>query len=234
VALNPRTVVVLEGGSAITLEGWIEDVPALLMARYPGQEGGHAIAEVLFGDVNPSGRLPITWPRAAEDLPPFVNDRDQVVYGYYHGYRHVDREGIAPRFPFGHGLSYTTFAYSNLVVADPTLPPEGTLRVTVDLANTGDRAGDEIVQVYVSYEAPAVDRPPRELKGFARVALAPGETRTVTLDLAAEDLAYYDTTSGTWRHDAAGYRVSVGPSSRELPLSAPFTLSGTAAGVTFP
>lgn len=233
-ALNQRTIVILEGGSAITVESWIDDVAALLMAWYPGQEGGHAIADLLFGDVDPSGKLPITMPRALEDLPPFVNDSEQVTYGYYHGYRHVDREGIAPRFPFGYGLSYTTFAYSNLVVADPTLPPGGTLRVNVDVTNTGDRAGDEIVQLYVSYDAPTVDRPLRELKGFARVALAPGETRTVTLDVAAEDLTYYDTTGGTWRYETAGYHVSVGPSSRQLLLSAAFEVTGTTEAVTFP
>ncbi len=233
-ALNRRTIVVLEGGSAITVESWIDDVAALLMAWYPGQEGGHALADVLFGDVNPSGKLPLTVPRAADDLPPFVNDSAEVTYGYYHGYRYVDREGISPRFPFGYGLSYTTFAYANLAVADASLPADAILRVVVDVTNTGARAGDEIVQLYVSYDRPTVDRPVRELKAFTRVALMPGQTRTVTLDVAAEDLTYYAPATGTWHHEAAGYHLAVGPSSRDLTLSAAFGVRNSADELAFP
>jgi beta-glucosidase len=150
-ALSAATIVVLEGGSAITVEGWIDDVEAVLMAWYPGMEGGNAIADVIFGDVNPSGRLPLSFPRLESDLPPFDNVSLAVTYDYYHGYRLLDRDAVDPRFPFGFGLSYTTYSYANLVVADSTLDPDGTLEVSVDVTNSGTVAGDEVVQLYVSY-----------------------------------------------------------------------------------
>ena len=195
------------------------------MAWYPGQEGGNAIAEVLFGEVNPSGRLPSTWPRTESDLPPFVNNQSQVEYGYYHGYLHVDREGIEPRFPFGYGLSYTTFAYTNLSLSDETVPSDGALRVGVDVSNTGAVGGEEVVQLYVSYEGSRVDRPVKLLKGFQKVHFEPGETRRVLFDLAAEDLAFYDVEAGDWEVESIPYMVRLGPSSRELPLSATFSVN---------
>jgi len=222
--LNARTIVVLEGGSVITLETWLPRVEAVLMAWYPGQEGGNAIADVLFGDVNPAGRLPSTWPRSEGDLPAFINDQSQVEYGYYHGYLHVDREGIEPRFPFGYGLSYTTFEYTNLALSDETVPGDGALRVGVDVSNTGAVAGEEVVQLYVSCTGSRVDRPVRALKGFEKVPLAPGETRRVLFDLAAEDLAFYDVEAEDWEVESIAYTVNVGPSSRDLPLSAMFAV----------
>ncbi len=222
--LNARTIVVLEGGSVITLETWLPRVEAVLMAWYPGQEGGNAIADVLFGDVNPAGRLPSTWPRSEGDLPAFINDQSQVEYGYYHGYLHVDREGIEPRFPFGYGLSYTTFEYTNLALSDETVPGDGALRVGVDVSNTGAVAGEEVVQLYVSCTGSRVDRPVRALKGFEKVPLAPGETRRVLFDLAAEDLAFYDVEAEDWEVESIAYTVNVGSSSRDLPLSAMFAV----------
>jgi beta-glucosidase len=221
-ALNDATIVVLEGGSALTVEPWIDDVEAVLMAWYPGQEGGHAIADVLFGDVNPSGRLPLTFARSGDDLPEFPNDRDEVTYGYFHGYRLLDRNGNVPRFAFGFGLGYTTYAYANLTVADATLAPGDTLEVTADVTNRGSVAGDEIVQLYVGAEASSVLRAVRDLKAFARVHLEPGETRTVPLRVPVEDLAYYDVGARAWRVEPLTYRVHVGSSSRDLPLSAAF------------
>ena len=194
------------------------------MAWYPGQEGGTAIADVLLGDVNPAGRLPSTWPRSEGDLPAFINDQSQVEYGYYHGYLHVDREGIEPRFPFGYGLSYTTFEYTNLALSDDTVPGDGALRVGVDVSNTGAVAGEEVVQLYVSCTGSRVDRPVRALKGFEKVPLAPGETRRVLFDLAAEDLAFYDVEAEDWEVESIAYTVNVGPSSRDLPLSAMFAV----------
>jgi beta-glucosidase len=222
--LNPRTIVVLEGGSVITLETWLPRVEAVLMAWYPGQEGGNAIADVLFGDVNPSGRLPSTWPRSETDLPAFVNNQSLVEYGYYHGYLHVDREGIEPRFPFGYGLSYTTFAYANLWLSDETIPSDGTLQVGVDVSNTGAVGGEEVVQLYVSCEGSRVDRPVKVLKGFQKVHCEPGETKRVLFDLRAEDLAFYDVEAGGWEVESISYRVHLGPSSRTLPVSATFTV----------
>jgi beta-glucosidase len=225
-AANARTVVVLEGGSAITVEGWIDDVPALLMAWYPGQEGGNAIAEVLFGDVNPSGKLPLTVPHSEADLPEFVSDpaRLEVTYGYAHGYRYLDENGTEPRFAFGYGGSYTTFALGNLRIAKSTLAPDGTLEVSVDVTNTGAVAGDEVVQLYVAYPGSAVARDVKNLHAFQRVSLAPGETRTVPLRVPVADLAYWDVTTGAFVVEPMTYRVLVGTSSRDLPLAQSFTV----------
>jgi beta-glucosidase len=220
-ALNPRTIVVLEAGSAVTMR-WVDDVPAILLAWYPGQMGGQAIAEVLFGDVNPSGRLPLTFPRVEADLPKFDNLHAAVRYGYFHGYRWLDRRRVAPLFPFGYGLSYTTFRYSNLVLSRPTIGPYGRLRVTVDVTNTGAVAGDEVVQLYVGTGPSQVVRPVRDLRDFARVHLEPGPTRAVPLEVRATDLAYWDVTANAWRVEPTRYRVEVGSSARNLPLTASF------------
>ena len=226
--LNPHTVVVLEGGGAITMESWIASVPALLMAWYPGVQGGNAIADVLFGAVNPGAKLPLTFARSADDLPPFHDGPTdlEVTYGYYHGYRYLDRNGTAPRFPFGFGLSYTSYRYANLKLADPILPTGGTLRVTVDVSNTGARAGEEIVQLYVGYQGSRVDRPVKDLKAFAKVHLEAGETKTVPLQVPVKDLAFYDVAARAWEVEPISYTVSVGPSSSELPLSASFSVRG--------
>jgi beta-glucosidase len=222
--LNGRTIVVLEGGGSIVMENWVDQVEGILMAWYPGQEGGHAIADVLFGDTNPSGKLPITFPASEDQLPEFDNTSLEVTYDYYHGYRYLDRNLTDPRFPFGHGLSYTTYAYSNLTISDTTLAPDGTLQVGFDVTNAGSVAGKEIAQLYVSYLGSSVDRPVRDLKGFAKVELDPAETKRVTLELEAEDLAYYDVGAGRWVVEPISYVVQIGPSSRDLPLGASFQI----------
>ena len=218
-------IVVLEGGSAITVESWVDDVDALLMAWYPGQEGGHAIADVLFGDVNPSGKLPITIPRSEDDLPPFINDDLEVEYGYLHGYRLLDRQQTTPRYPFGFGRSYTTFAYENIAVSGDSIPPDGSVSVSLDVINTGSRAGTEIVQLYVGYDGSSVERPVRDLRGFDRVSLAAGERRRVSIELQARDLAYYDTATKTWIVEPITYLVRAGSSSRDLPLGTQFRVA---------
>ena len=223
-ALNPRTIVVLEGSGPVTMP-WIDTVPALLTAWYPGQEGGTAIAEVLFGDLNPSGKLPLSFPRAEFDLPPFDAGNPAVTYGYYHGYRYLDKNGTAPLFPFGFGLSYTTFRYANLTVGAPTLSPYGRLTVTADVTNTGALPGDEVAQLYVGYRSSRVDRAVHDLKAFARVHLDPGETKTVSFPLRAADLAFWDTAAGGWEVEAITYDVAVGSSSRDLPLAGSFAVT---------
>ncbi len=207
VAARVPTVVVLEGGSAITME-WIDDVSAVVMAWYPGMEGGAAIASVLVGEVNPSGRLPSVFPRSADDLVPFDPTAEAVTYGLFHGQRALDRDGVAPLFPMGFGLSYTTFEYSNLVVDGRT--------VTFDLTNAGEFAGVETPQLYVTFEGSAVERPVRALADFTRVELAPGETRSVRLEIEDADVAYWD---GGWIVESIAYGVEIGRSAGEIELA---------------
>jgi beta-glucosidase len=224
-AANPRTVVVMMGGSAIITESWREKVPAILMAWYPGMEGGHALADILLGKVNPSAKLPCTFPRSEEQLPFFDKHAKSIEYGYLHGYRLIDKEGHEPAFPFGFGLSYTTFEYNDLRLDREQIGADGKVQVSVDVANTGGVAGEEVVQLYVGYERSRVERPVRELEGFAKVHLEPGETRRVAFALAARQLAYYHEQRARWVTEPITYRVFVGPSSRaESLLSAEFAV----------
>ncbi len=223
--LNPNTVVVLHGGNAILVEHWINSVRALVMAWYPGQEGGNAIADVLFGVVNPSGKLPVVFARSAEQLPPFDNHTLRVTYGYYHGYRLLDRNEVEPRFPFGFGLSYTRYRYANLRLSPAALSRTGSVQVQADVTNTGQRAGDEVVQLYVGTSGSSVDRPVKDLRGFRKVHLQAGQTKTVTLDLAASDLAFYDVAAKGWEVEPIRYTVYVGSSERDLPLSGSFVIN---------
>lgn len=217
-AENPHTVVVLTGGAAIAVEEWHEKVAAILMAFYPGQEGGHALARVLFGDVNPSGRLPFTVPKDASQLPPWDNRSQRVAYGPYHGYTLVEKKGWEPRYPFGFGLSYTTFRFANLSLDAGALAPDGIVHASVDVTNTGGRAGRATVQLYAGFTSDVVDRPVKLLRGFEGVDLAPGETKRVTLPLRAKDLARYDPDARRWVVDSGEYPVFVGPSSRASDL----------------
>jgi len=224
---NRKTIVVVEAGGAVTMESWKDKVPAILMAWYPGMEGGNALADILFGDANPSGKLPFVVPKSADQLPPFDNKARQVDYGYYHGYRWFEKKGLSPAFSFGFGLSYTTYKYSNLKLSAKKINKDEKLTASVDVTNAGTMAGEEIVQLYVGYKGSAVDRPVKDLKGFSRVALAPGETRTVQLELAAKNLAYYDVAQKAWNIEAITYTVFVGPSSRQAELlSGSFEISG--------
>lgn len=226
-----RCVVVVEAGSAFLTAGWRDKVGAILVAWYPGMEGGRALAEIIFGEVNPSGKLPVTFPEDNGQLPHFDKRARSIEYGYHHGYRLFDKEGMEPAFPFGFGLSYTDYGYSNLRLSAEVLEDGGSITVTADVTNKGDRAGEEVAQLYVSCPAKAIDRPPKELKGFARLRLGPGETSTASFELKAKDLAYYDVKSSSWRMEEGCYTVLVGSSSRadDLPLSSAFTFrkSGT-------
>jgi len=223
---NDRAIVVLKGGGAITMGDWLPEVEALLMVWYPGQMGGHAIADLLFGAANPSGKLPLTIPTGLDQLPPFDNTSLEVTYDYFHGYRYLDRNGDTPELEFGFGLSYTTFSVDNLR-ADQTEAGAGdTVTFTVDVTNTGDVAGAEVVQLYVSYPDSAVERAERELKGFAKVELEPGETREVDIIVGVNDLAYYDVSQSAWALEGIEHAVHVGVSSRDLPLSTTLAVAG--------
>ncbi len=205
------------------MEGWIDDVSAALMAGYPGMEGGNAVAEILFGDVNPSGKLPVTFHRSEEQLVPFSKWAKEINYGYFHGYRHFDREKHEPLFPFGFGLSYTNYEYSKLRISKKNFTVDEQITVKADIANTGDVAGEEIAQLYVGFPASKVERPVRELKAFRRIALAPGEKKTVSFKIQPQDLAYYDAGSKSWTVETAEYEVYVGSSSQEEDLKLKLT-----------
>jgi beta-glucosidase len=230
-AANPRTVVVLQTGGPVAMP-WLADVAAVLQAWYPGQECGNAIADVLFGAVNPSGRLPQSFPARLEDNPAFLNypgENGRVVYGegLFVGYRYYDKKQIAPLFPFGFGLSYTTFAYGQARLSAESLAPGGELTVTINITNTGERAGRETVQLYVRDPQARLARPPKELKGFAKVALAPGETKTVALTLDMRALAYYDDAQAAWVADAGQFEVLLGSSAQDIRSAAAFTLESS-------
>jgi len=227
VAANPKTVVVLMGGSAIITEAWREKVPALLMAWYPGMEGGHALADILLGKVNPSGKLPCVFPKSKSQLPFFDKKAKSIEYGYFHGYRLMDKQGEMPAFHFGFGLSYTTFAYKDLRVDRTEIGPDEDLKISVDVTNTGNVSGDEVAQLYVGYNDSRVERPVKELKGFSKVHLEPGQTKRVDFLLAARQLACYDEQQAKWIVEALTYSIYAGPSSRaEDLLSTKFRIRG--------
>jgi len=230
-AANPRTIVVLNTGSPITMP-WLDKVAAVVQAWYPGQECGNAIADVLFGYVTPSGKLPQTFPVRLEDNPAYLNfpgENGKVYYGegLFVGYRYYDKKRIAPLFPFGFGISYTTFDYDALRLSAREISPDDTLEVSIDVTNTGQRAGKEVVQVYVRDITSRLYRPHKELKAFAKVHLEPGECKTVTLALDRDALAYYDDLAHAWVAEAGEFEVLVGSSSQEIRAAATFTLTAT-------
>ncbi len=215
-AINPRTVVVLEAGAAVVVRPWVDEVAGLLMAWYPGQQGGAALARLLFGDAAPAGRLSITFPRDESQLPPFDNSSSVVEYGFLHGYRYVERQGATPEYPFGFGLSYTTFTLSNLRLDAARISTDGATTARVDVTNAGAVAASELVQLFVATKGSKVERAPRDLRAFARVELAPGETRTVSLPLAARDLAYWDAASGGFVVEASSVDVEAATATASL------------------
>jgi beta-glucosidase len=227
IAQNANTVVVLVSGSPLEMP-WVEDVPAIVMAWYPGMEGGRAIADVLFGQVNPGGRLPVSFPRALADSPAhsdprrFPGDEKEVHYDedIFVGYRHFDRVGVEPLFPFGHGLSYTSFDYSQLAIEEGGWRRDRVLRLSMQLTNTGARDGAEVVQLYVGARAPSLPRPVRELKAFRKVSLRAGESCKVEFELPVRALAYFCPESLCWRVDDGEYEITLAASSRDLRLQA--------------
>ena len=227
-ALGKPMVVVLEGGSVIDMP-WLSSLPAasaVVMAWYPGMKGGAALGQLLFGKANFSGKLPISWPKQLSDLPTF-NGGATTTMDYYVGYRYFDNKSITPLFPFGFGLSYTQFTYSNLVVPCGTASQSAVVNVSVDVTNSGTVAGDEVVLLFVSYPGTAKKRPAKELKGFARVTIAAGAKQTVTIPVRVSNLSYWDSTSSKWAIEASTVKVMVGPSSANLPLSDTFTVTST-------
>jgi beta-glucosidase len=249
-AVCPRTIVVLLNGGVLQLGDWEKSVPGLLEAYYPGQMGGQALVDILLGEVNPSGHLPDTMGKKREDYCDAVSyPKANYDEGIYVGYRWFDNKKIEPLFPFGYGLSYTSFKYSNLKCTpdvvktqkgpagagnSPLLlnpkPVEDALTpvtVTVDVENTGKVAGDDVVQLYVSDTQPRIDKAQRELKAFQRVSLKPGEKKTVTLTLDSRSFAYYDEAGAQWKADTGVYEVQIGESSRDIKLTGRLKLADT-------
>jgi beta-glucosidase len=229
---NSKTVVVLIGGGAVEMDAWLARVPAVLYAWYPGLEGGNAVAHTLFGDVNPSGKLPCTFPKRLADSPahalhayPGTNGTVTYKEGLLVGYRWFDAKKIKPLFPFGYGLSYTTFKYSKLNLVPAPAAPGLPVTVEFELANTGSRAGAEVAQVYVQEASPSLPRPLKELKGFKKVFLQPGEKQKVSVVLDRNAFAHYDPDKKAWVADKGAYKILVGSSSRDLLLDGKFKLA---------
>ena len=233
-AVNKKTIVILNTGTPVTLTNWLDRVPALVEAWFPGQEGGSALAAILFGKVNPSGKLPDTFAANRADYAdaPNMVKKNQVKYaeGIYVGYRHFDHADIQPIFPFGYGLSYTTFKYSGLKLSSSRVSSDGTVTASLKVTNTGKRAGEEVVQLYIHETKAKIDRPARELKGFAKISLNPNETKTVSFNIKPRDLAYFDVTGHQWKAGAGKYEVEIGASSRDIRLTAPLTLQQAFVG----
>ena len=228
VRANKNTIVVLNVGSAVEMP-WIDKVPAVVQLWYDGQEQGNALADILFGDENPSGKLPTTFPARLEDNPAYINypgENGKVHYGegIFVGYRYYDKKDLEPQFPFGHGLSYTTFEYSNLHLSAKSITPAQILQVKVDVKNTGKAAGKEVVQLYVRDVKSTFARPEKELKAFQKVELKPGQKRTLTFTLDLEAFWYFNTSKNAWAIEAGEFEILVGASSRDIRLVGSVTL----------
>jgi beta-glucosidase len=231
-AVNPNTIVVITAGGSVDVAPWVDKVRALMTVWYPGQEGGTALAEALLGEVNPSGRLPISWDRKLEESTSAANyyyndpaNPNRIVYreGVFVGYRGYQKNNVKPQFPFGYGLSYTSFEYSNLEVSQGN-SKKAQYNVTFDVKNTGSRKGADVAQIYVAPGKTRVPRPVRELKGFARVELAPGEGRTMSVALDGRSFAYFDVANERWQADAGRYSVELGRSSEDIRAKVDVTL----------
>jgi beta-glucosidase len=222
--------VAINAGSPVSMGNWIDQVPGILVMWYGGQEGGHAIASVLFGDFTPSGKLPVTFPQTLEDTPayghyPGENLHTEYAEGIYVGYRHYDRRNIAPLFPFGYGLSYTKFDYSDLKITPDKVAPGRPVQVSLQVRNSGARTGAEVVQLYLHDLQASVDRPPQELKGFRRVALTAGQTQTVNFTIDQRAMSFYSVKKKSWVAEPGGFEVLVGASSRDIRLKGNFELA---------
>jgi beta-glucosidase len=239
-AANKNTIVVVTSGGGVDMRAWLDKIPALIEAWYPGQEGGTALAEILFGDVDPSGRLPVTFDRSWDESP--VHDSyypaegtNRVSYseGIFSGYRGYDRAGRKPLFAFGYGLSYTTFSFSHLAIT-PSSSSDGHCDISFDVTNTGAREGSEVAEVYVGDTHASVPRPTKQLEGFAKVDLKPKETRRVTVSLDRRSLSYYDVAGKAWRADPGEFQVLVGSSSDHIDLRGTYTLAAGQASAASP
>jgi beta-glucosidase len=221
-AANPNTVVVLMGGGPMDISQWVDQTKAIIQAWYPGMEGGNALAKIIFGQINPSGKLPMTFPKKLEDSPAiklgeYPGDSINVNYvdGIYVGYRYFDTFKVEPQFAFGYGLSYTNFTYSNLHISTG----DKTATITFSIKNTGGIAGAEVAQLYVKQEHLTLPRPDKELKGFEKVFLQPGEEKTVTLKLNQDAFQYFNDVTNSWQMDPGVFDFIVGSSSRDIRLS---------------
>ena len=213
---------------------WVDEVPTILETWLGGQAGAGAIADVLFGVVNPSGKLAETFPVRLEDTPAFLNFPDEdgeVIYGerMFVGYRYYDKRKIAPLFPFGHGLSYTQFSYDNLQLSANDLTDRDQLQVTLSVTNSGQRTGKEVVQLYVVDKESSHKRPPQELKGFDKIKLAPGESKQVTFNLSSRDFSYYSKLYDRWIAESGEFEILVGASSRDIRLRGALNFQNTEA-----
>lgn len=237
VAANPRTVVVNVSGNAVAMP-WADKVPAILQAWFLGSESGNSLADVIFGHVNPSGKLPMTFPVRLDDVAAHAvgeypgtkrADSDIVDIRYNEGvlvgYRWFDTKKIRPLFAFGHGLSYTTFGYGKLSADASKIGPDGALTLSVDVTNTGSRAGAETVQLYISDTKASVKRPAKELKNFAKIYLEPGQTKTVTFTVRPSDLAFFDAGAHAWKAEPGEFRAHVGAASDDIRSSLRFALT---------
>jgi beta-glucosidase len=225
---NPKTVVILNAGAPVTMP-WLEQVAGLVEAYYPGQENGNAVANVLLGKVNPSGKLPITFPKRLEDNPAFINASypgcREIIYGegIFVGYRYYDKKAIEPLFPFGFGLSYTTFEYGK-VTAPKKVKADQPVEVSVTVTNTGKMAGKEIVQLYVADLESSLPRPPKELKGFAKIELQPDESQVVTFTLNQRALSFYDPNNKQWVAEPGEFELLIGASASDIHTKAAIQL----------
>jgi beta-glucosidase len=229
--VNKNVIVVLTAGGNVDMTRWIDQVPALLHAWYPGQEGGTALAQILFGEVSPSGKLPASFERRWEDnasfgsyYPTKGNKRVEYKEGIFTGYRHFDRAPVKPLFPFGYGLSYTAFQYTDLKVSPLSADLSAPITVFFNVKNTGSREGAEVAEVYVGDSHASVPRPVKELKGFAKVHLRPGESKRVTVSLDRRAFSFYDVEKNNWKAEAGKFSILVGSSSEKIELQGEFTL----------
>jgi beta-glucosidase len=238
---NPNTIVIMHGGSPLNMQPWSKKAGAVLEAWYSGQFAGQALAEIVYGSVNPSGKLPVTIGAQAQDYPSYLSYPDIAPYqpsalfadaakstaktamtyseGLYMGYRGFDKKAIKPLYPFGFGLSYTTYDYSDMRLSATTLSADATVEVTFTITNSGRQDGFEVAQLYVRPLNAATDRPLKELKGFAKVFLKAGESKRVGIPVDARSLAYFVTSTNSWHVDAGKHTILVGRSSADLPLS---------------
>jgi beta-glucosidase len=230
-AINKNVIVVLTAGGNVGMNHWLDKVPALIHVWYPGQEGGRALAQILFGEFSPSGKLPASFERRWEDnatfdsyYPKTGEKRVEYKEGVFVGYRHFDRSEVKPLFPFGFGLSYTTFKYANLSVTPSSAGSSAPVAVSFDVTNTGSREGAEVAELYVGDPHSSVPRPPKELKGFAKVNLRPGETKRVTLLLDRRAFSFYDLTRKDWNAEPGPFTILVGGSSADIALQGKFLL----------
>lgn len=217
--VTDKAIVCLVGGSAITMERWKNKVGAILMTFYGGMEGGNALAHILFGEKNPSGKLPFTIPENSNDLPHFDPYCDQITYQYEHGYVLFDKKRLRAAFPFGFGLSYTQYAYADLKVLTPSITDvQQKLKVSVNVSNIGERDGEEVVQIYIGFQQSKIDRPVKLLKGFKKVFLKKSQSQTVSFEVPLDELAWYNTNSKQWEIENMEYAVYAGASSSEKDL----------------